>query len=357
MKIVSIVGARPQLVKAAIMAHGLRLHPEVEHVLLHTGQHYDQNMSGVFFDELGIPAPAYNLGIGSGGHGAQTGRMLEGVEKVLIEERPDWVVVYGDTNSTLAGTLASCKLHIPVAHIEAGLRSFNRAMPEEINRIVADQLGTMLFAPTENAAANLKREGIDEERVHIVGDLMYDAALHYAEAAANRSRLTAVQPRQYILATLHRAENTNSDGRRLANILRALSQLGRTMPVILPLHPRTRAVLEKTGGERLLDGLCTTEPVGYLDMLTLEKNARLIATDSGGVQKEAFFFHVPCVTLREETEWTELVEAGWNRLAPPHDAETIVAGIEAALREQPPPFANPYGDGHSTEKIVAKLLQ
>jgi UDP-GlcNAc3NAcA epimerase len=357
-KILSVVGARPQLVKAAMMAQALRHQSAVQHKLVHTGQHYDQNMSGLFFEELGIPSPDFNLAIGSGSHGMQTGRMLEAVERILIDERPDWVVVYGDTNSTLAGALASSKLLIRTAHIEAGLRSFNMRMPEEINRILTDHVSTLLFAPTDNAARQLRREGIDEERIQVVGDLMYDAALHYAELAASRSRILqslGVTSGGYALATLHRAENTNSDGRRLATILRALSEFSREMPVVLPLHPRTRSAVHLTGSAHLLDHICVIEPVGYLDMLTLEKNARLVATDSGGVQKEAFFYNVPCVTLRDETEWVELLEAGWNRLAPPHDVHTVLSAMQAALHQAPPPFANPYGDGQSTQKVIARL--
>jgi UDP-GlcNAc3NAcA epimerase len=359
MKILSVVGARPQLVKAAIMAEGLRQHPQVEHVLVHTGQHYDQNMSGCFFDELRIPAPTYNLSIGSGSHGMQTGRMLEAVEEVLLKERPEWVVVYGDTNSTLAGALAAVKLHLPVAHIEAGLRSFNMRMPEEINRILTDQVSSVLFAPTENAAANLRREGIGGDRVEVVGDLMYDAALHFAEFAQHRSRVLqslGLVPGGYALATLHRAENTNSDGRTLVTILQALSELAREMPVVLPLHPRTAALAAATGNTQLLGKLLVTEPVGYLDMLMLEKNARLIATDSGGVQKEAFFFGVLCVTIREETEWVELVEAGWNRLAPPHDSRSVLSAMQDSLRRELPPMIHPYGDGKSTQKVIDRLV-
>jgi UDP-GlcNAc3NAcA epimerase len=359
MKILSVVGARPQLVKAAIMAEGLRHHPQIDHILLHTGQHYDQNMSGLFFDELQIPEPAYNLGVGSASHGMQTGRMLEQIETVLLKERPNWVVVYGDTNSTLAGALAAAKLHFPVAHIEAGLRSFNMRMPEEINRVLVDRLSTLLFVPTQNAAQNLRHEGI-VEGVMLVGDLMYDAALHFAECAEKRSRILdslGLSPGNYVLATLHRAENTNSDGCRLVTILQALGEVSRRMPVVLPLHPRTRALVEATGNDELLGKLLVTEPVGYLDMLMLEKNARLIATDSGGVQKEAFFFSIPCVTIREETEWIELLEAGWNHLAPPHDSATIVAAMQTAMRQDRPPLIQLYGDGHSADKIVAALLQ
>jgi len=343
-----------------MMADGLKQLPDVKHVLVHTGQHYDQNMSGLFFEELQIPSPDFNLAIGSGPHGMQTGRMLEAVERILLEEHPDCVVVYGDTNSTIAGALAASKLLLKTAHIEAGLRSFNMQMPEEINRILTDHVSSLLFAPTDNAARNLLHEGISEERICVVGDLMYDAALHFAERAADCSHIlqTLGLPLQgYALATLHRAENTNSDGKRLLTILRALNDFSREMPVVFPLHPRTRGVINAIGSSHLLDGLHVIEPVGYLDMLTLERNARLIATDSGGVQKEAFFYHVPCVTIREETEWTELLEAGWNRLAPPHDTCTVVSGLRAALHEDPPPFSNPYGDGQSTQKVIARLLQ
>jgi len=324
MKTISIVGARPQFIKAAAVSRVLQKTQGVREVLVHTGQHYDANMSEVFFEELEIPRPDYNLGIGSATHGAQTGRMLEAIEEVLLREKPDWVLVYGDTNSTLAGALAAVKLHIPVAHIEAGLRSFNRRMPEEINRVLTDHASDILFAPTKAAVENLRREGISEEQIQLVGDVMYDAALYYGKKAECQSQSLnrlGLKPKEYILATIHRAENTD-DPRRLRAIFEGLAEVDQEMKVVLPLHPRTRVVLVEVGlYDKVARSVCLIEPVGYLDMVMLEKNARAIATDSGGVQKEAFFHRVPCLTLREETEWVELVDLGWNCIIPPTSKE------------------------------------
>jgi UDP-GlcNAc3NAcA epimerase len=357
MKVLTVVGARPQFIKVAAVSRLLRPTPGVKELLVHTGQHYDDNMSRVFFQELEIPEPDYHLGVGSGMHGTQTGRMLEGLEQVLLKEKPDWVLVYGDTNSTLAGALSAAKLHIPVAHVEAGLRSFNRRMPEEINRVLTDHVSELLFAPTETAVNNLLREGVAQERIHLVGDVMYDAALFYAAKAERVSRILqelALAPKTYILATVHRAENTE-DGARLRSIMDGLACLAREGPVVLPLHPRTREALIR---EALLDELRTAlkliPPVGYLDMVMLEKNARLIATDSGGVQKEAFFYRVPCVTLRSETEWVELVELGWNRLAPPTDGEAI-AEVARGCLDTTGKQADLYGGGNAASCIVALL--
>lgn len=359
MKITTVVGARPQFIKAAAVSRVLRATPGVHEVLIHTGQHYDENMSEVFFRELEIPEPDYNLGIGSGSHGAQTGRMLEAIEEVLLEEKPDWVLVYGDTNSTLAGALAAVKLHISVAHVEAGLRSFNRRMPEEINRVLTDHASDLLFAPTQAAVENLCREGIPEERIHLVGDMMYDAALYYGEKARRESRVLErlrLKPESYILVTIHRAENTD-DPSRLRAIVEGLCEVGKSVPVVFPVHPRTRKALER---HRLFDEavayLRLIDPVGYLDMVMLEQNARLIATDSGGVQKEAFFYRVPCVTLRGETEWVELVELGWNRLVYPHSADAVANGITEGLASPGGMEGEPYGNGRSGELIVQRLL-
>jgi UDP-GlcNAc3NAcA epimerase len=360
MKIVTVVGARPQFIKAAVVSHRLQAQTQVEEILVHTGQHYDENMSEVFFQELAIPRPRYHLGIGSGPHGAQTGRMLEAVEQVLLAERPQGVLVYGDTNSTLAGALAAAKLHLPVAHVEAGLRSFNRRMPEEINRLLTDHLATWLFAPTPAAVSNLEREGIPPEKIFLVGDVMYDAALYYGQRAGQAclERL-GVTPGSYVLATIHRAENTDVV-ERLAALFGGLSALATEVPVVLPLHPRTRAALQRQGlSIRNTSRLHVCEPLGYLDMVALEKHARLIATDSGGVQKEAFFHRVPCVTLREETEWVELVQLGWNRLLPPRDAQSIYQGLRAALEQGPgqAPPAELYGAGQAATRIAAVLSQ
>ena len=358
MRIATVVGARPQFIKASAVSRAFQARPSVEELLIHCGQHYDDNMSDVFFRELGIPKPHCNLGIGSGTHGLQTGRMLEAVERVLLDEKPDWVVVYGDTNSTIAGALAAVKLHLPVAHVEAGLRSFNRRMPEEINRVLTDHASDLLLPPTETAVANLRNEGLGEERVRLVGDVMYDVALYCGAMADGKSHVLedlGAKPLGYVLATVHRAENTD-DPARLRAVFEGLAQVAAEVPVIAPLHPRTRNALSREG---MLDdvarSLSLTDPVGYLDMVTLEKNARAIATDSGGVQKEAFFHRTPCVTLRDETEWVELVELGWNRLAPPTDAEAVAAAVRAALdakgRE-----GRPYGDGDAAEKIADALL-
>jgi len=357
-KVVTIVGARPQFVKAAVVSRAFREFTTVEEVLLHTGQHYDDQMSKVFFEELQLPEPTYNLGIGSGPHGKQTGLMLAGIEGALADLHPDAVLVYGDTNSTLAGTLAATKLHISVLHVEAGLRSFNRRMPEEINRVLADQVADVLFAPTDIAVANLRNEGIREEQIHKVGDVMYDAALYYAARAELQSTVLSemtLTPHKYALATVHRAENTD-DLDRLKVICGTLARLAGQMPVIFPVHPRTRKTLSQSGFADQLGGVRLTAPVGYLDMLTLEKNSRIIMTDSGGVQKEAFFYQVPCVTFRDETEWVELVELGWNRLAPPVSVSGQLREIERALDSTPQNGHQPYGRGDAAQRI-AKLTE
>lgn len=351
--ILTVVGARPQFVKAAAVSRILRAQAGVREILLHTGQHYDGNMSAVFFEELSIPDPDIHLGIGSGFHGAQTAGMLEGIERALLQDRPTWLLVYGDTNSTLAGALAGAKLGVPVAHVEAGLRSFNPAMAEEINRVVADHVSRRLFAPTNAAVANLQREGIPAERVTLSGDVMYDAAIRYGAQAERKSRILrtlGVAPRSYALATVHRAENTDDPG-RLDTILSGLQRVAESIPVVLPLHPRTRKALRKP-----YEPVTLIDPVGYLDMVQLEKNARIVATDSGGVQKEAFFHRIPCVTLRSETEWTELVRAGWNVLAPLDSAESVCRTILDNL-DRAGESIQPYGDGHAAERIVGLLLE
>lgn len=327
-------------------------------MLIHTGQHYDELMSDVFFRDLEIPSPDHQLNVGSGTHAVQTARMLEGIERVLLAERPGCVLVYGDTNSTLAGALAAAKLHIPVVHVEAGLRSFNRAMPEEINRVVTDTISDLLFVPTISAALNLEREGIPSDRVRVVGDVMYDAVLQYSRIAEQRSSILTdmgLIRRGYVLATIHRAENTN-DVQRLHVICDALKRLQHRLPVVLPLHPRARAVLCREGWfEDLRSSIDVIDPVGYIDMLMLEQHASVIVTDSGGVQKEAFFFDVPCVTLRGETEWTELIDLGWNRLAPPTEVANVVRACEDAIAARPQITANPYGDGRTAERIAQEL--
>jgi len=358
MKVLTVVGARPQFIKAAAMMHELESTPGITHCLTHTGQHYDADMSEVFFTELGIPRPQHHLHAGSGPHGEQTGRMLEALERVLQEERPDWVLVYGDTNSTLAGALAAAKLHIPVAHVEAGLRSFNRRMPEEINRVVTDQLASLLFAPTRLAVANLKREGIAGNHVLMTGDVMYDAAMRFGRVADEHSDVlerVGASPRSYILCSVHRAETTD-DPRRLRAVFDGLIDLARQYNVILPLHPRTRAALQKHDLlARAEATLSILGPVGYLDMLKLEQNALVIATDSGGVQKEAYFCRVPCVTLRDETEWVELVEEGWNTVVPPLDVASVVAGVQKSIGTKGTEHAL-YGGGRASA-VIAKALQ
>ncbi len=360
MRILTVIGARPQFIKAAAVSRALRAEADIDEQLLHTGQHYDPMMSEVFFRELEIPTPTYHLEIGSGAHGAQTGRMLEAIERVLLDTAPDWVLVYGDTNSTLAGALAAAKLHIPVAHMEAGLRSFNRRMPEELNRVLTDHLSALLFTPTESAVANLQQEGITGERVALIGDVMYDAARQFGEKARRESAILArlnLAAGGYALATLHRAENTD-DPARLRAIVTGLMAVTADTPILLPLHPRTHGRLRDAG---LLDEvtrhLRVIEPVGYLDMVMLERSARLVLTDSGGVQKEAFFHGVPCVTLRDETEWVELVTCGWNCLLSPTSAEVVHDGIRAALAAPPPPPPpeNLYGGGQAAARVAACL--
>ena len=355
MKVVTVVGARPQFIKAAPVSFALA---ETGHreFLLHTGQHYDCEMSDVFFDELELRQPDANLGVGSAPPGRQTAEMLTGIEQVLMEEKPHCVVVYGDTNSTLAGALAASKLRLPLVHVEAGLRSFNREMPEEHNRVLTDHCSDLLFCPTERAVQNLAREGISEG-AHLVGDTMYDAVVQFRKASRGRDALPnslGLGAKKYLLATLHRPANVDN----VENLSRILEELGDLEePVVFPVHPRTReriVSLERKGLlPRLGANLKLTAPVTYLEMLQLEESARLILTDSGGVQKEAYFFAVPCVTLRSETEWTETVDSGWNRLA-----GTDPGRIRAAVREhwwpdEPPPGV--YGSGCAAEAIVALL--
>lgn len=355
MKVLSILGARPQFIKAAPVDKALRA-VGIEHFILHTGQHYDQEMSQVFFDEMGLAEPDINLGIGSGTHAAQTGRMLIGIEEVLLRESPDVCLVYGDTNSTLAGALASAKLNITTAHIEAGLRSYNRSMPEEINRVIADHCADILFCPTSSSVSNLSHEGITEG-VHMVGDVMLDALLSLYPIAESHSHILEdldLSIGSYILATIHRPYNTD-DPSRLAAILDAFEQLKK--PVILPLHPRTRRRLTEFG----LDGkfpdrgaLRLIQPVGYLDMLRLSAAADYIITDSGGLQKEAYLLGVPCLTVRPETEWVETVESGWNQLVPPESSKIVQAAGNCRRDLERLPY---YGDGEASHKIATILKE
>ena len=356
MKICTIVGARPQFIKAAVVSRVIAARSNLQEVIIHTGQHYDANMSEQFFDELDIPKPDYNLNIGSSTHGKQTGLMLAAIEEVLFQEKPDWVLIYGDTNSTLAGALAAAKLHIPVAHVEAGLRSFNRKMPEEINRITADHLSTLLFAPTQVSYQRLLCEGIEAERVVQVGDVMFDAALYYNERNATRQSMLdtlKLSKKSYALATIHRAENTDSE-HRLLNICNALLELSSQQKIVLPLHPRTKHILENNAlFKKMQAQLILIEPIGYLDMIALEQHANLIITDSGGVQKEAYFNQVPCITLRDETEWVELVETGWNQLCSPETAFSLLDYAEKTPVKQSNKL---YGEGNAAEKIVGSLV-
>lgn len=352
MNIITIVGARPQFVKAAVVSREISTHDDIHETIIHTGQHFDPNMSDLFFEEMRIPAPGYNLNINSLSHGAMTGKMLEEIEKVLLDKKPDWVLVYGDTNSTLAGALAAKKLHIRVAHVEAGLRSFNMTMPEEINRILTDRVSDILFCPTETAIRNLQNEGFDnfDSRVVLSGDVMLDAALFYRQY----SRPPQIElKRDFVLATLHRAENTDTP-EYLSEIIRALETISREQDVLLPLHPRTRAKLEASGYNTRLSPIRFIDPVGYLEMIYLLDKCSLVMTDSGGLQKEAFFFQKYCITLRNETEWTELVNHGYNTLAG-NSYDRIIQ----AYREQPhPDFSTPlYGDGHAAKVIVDTLIE
>lgn len=342
MKILSVVGARPQFVKAAAVSRAITQQGSITETMVHTGQHFDADMSDVFFDELGIPAPAYNLGIHGGDHGAMTGRMLEGIEEIVLSERPDWVLVYGDTNSTLAAALAAAKLHVAVAHVEAGLRSFNRRMPEEVNRVLTDHLSQLLLCPTRTAVENLRREGI-ERHVHAVGDVMYDATL---DAVARSSDSADILKRigapdgGFALATVHRAENTDDED-RLRSVIDYLKDQARERAVVLPLHPRTRQAATRHGLD--FDGLLVCAPVGYLDMARLLNACEMVLTDSGGIQKEAYFHRKPCVTLRDETEWVETVDCGWNRLWRGADY-------------RPKAEITDYGDGSAAQRIVDLLM-
>lgn len=356
--VLTVVGARPQFVKAATLSRAIaRSGGAARETLVHTGQHFDENMSEVFFREMSIPKPDHHLHLGGGKHGEMTGAMLGAIEQVIIDQKPDWVLVYGDTNSTLAGALAAAKLHVPVAHVEAGLRSFNRRMPEEINRVLTDHCSDLLFTPTLVGEQNLLREGIGPSKIRRCGDVMLDAVRHYEVQAADRSKILAqheLRKGEYVLATVHRAENTD-DPARLAAILRGLGDLSRAHPVVLPLHPRTRNSAAKLGIDLASHpSLRTIDPVGYFDMLVLEANAGLIATDSGGVQKEAYFVGVPCITLRDETEWVELVTAGANVLVGA-DAERIAREGQSSFRRKI--AGEPlYGDGHAADSILQILL-
>ncbi|MDP4845392.1 MAG: UDP-N-acetylglucosamine 2-epimerase (non-hydrolyzing) [Salibacteraceae bacterium] len=355
MKILTIVGARPQFIKAAALSRELKSRAGVEEILVHTGQHFDKNMSDVFFDEMNIPKPKYNLEINSLGHGAMTGRMLEGIEKLLLDEKPNMLLVYGDTNSTIAGALAAKKIHVPVGHVEAGLRSFNMRMPEEVNRILTDRISDHLFCPTDTAINNLKNEGFNDFdcKIHRSGDVMQDAALYYAQFSEEKSDVLAKlgNPKNFVLTTIHRAENTD-DPIRLTSIISALNEINKSQQVICPLHPRTRKILENLPEK---PAFSIIDPVGYFDMIELLKHASLVMTDSGGLQKEAFFFQNACITMRDQTEWTELVDNGYNVLAGANK-ESILAAFEK-MRSLNLDFSKDlYGGGKASTNIADVLV-
>jgi len=354
MKIATIVGARPQFIKAATISRAILAQSVISEVLIHTGQHFDANMSDVFFTELNIRKPDHHLGIGGGTHGENTGRMLESIEKVLIAEKPDWVLVYGDTDSTLAGALAAVKLHIPLAHVEAGLRSFNRRMPEEINRVLTDHASDLLFVPTQTAVKNLATEGITGDKVNWVGDVMFDATLFYRDRARKPELVDLPAGKPFFLCTIHRAENTD-DLERLTAIVRMLNELAADETIILPLHPRTIRAIGRLADVKLSAAIKVIEPVGFLEMTWLLANCSIVITDSGGLQKEAYFHQKPCVTLRDETEWGELVEAGYNRLMSPltPKASQILAQMRAGAI---PKCEVLYGDGNAAAAIVNHLI-
>jgi len=352
MKIVTILGARPQFIKAGTVSREIAKYTDIEEVIVHTGQHFDANMSDVFFDEMKIPKPNYNLNINGLGHGAMTGQMLEKIEEVLLRENPDWVMVYGDTNSTIAGALAASKLHIKIAHIEAGLRSFNMQMPEEVNRILTDRISSVLFCPTQSAVKNLKKEGYEELDIKVVknGDVMQDGAIFYKDLAISLDDV--VLNEKYILSTIHRAENTD-DPLRLHAIVSALNEIVKEIQIVLPLHPRTKNILEKNK-LILSENITVIDPIGYLKMVYLIKNSTMILTDSGGLQKEAFFFKKPCITLRDETEWIELIENRFNILAGA-DKEKIIE-LYRKYKFNDDFSIDLYGGGKASEIIVRELL-
>ena len=376
MKIVTIIGARPQIIKAAALSRAIKNHyaDRVTEIIVHTGQHYDENMSQVFFDELGIPKPDFNLHVGSASHGTQTARMIEGIEHILMDEKPDGIVLYGDTNSTLAGAVAASKIHVPIVHIEAGLRSFNKHMPEEINRIVCDHCSTLLFTPTPTGLQNLVNEGfrtdnpgpydIDNPKVIHCGDIMYDNSLHFADVADQKVTLLrrlGLTGKPYVLCTVHRDNNTDHAD-RLNNIIDALMELSETLPVVLPLHPRTKKMihelLDSKKNKRFLSNpnIHITEPVSFLEMIQLEQHANLVMTDSGGVQKESYFFKKPCLIMRPETEWVEIVNANAAVLVDA-DKDKLVEAFQQYMKQPPVDYPEIFGNGHAAEFILEQILE
>lgn len=355
-KIVTIVGARPQFVKAAVVSRAISKANNIKEVIVHTGQHFDAGMSDIFFNELQIPTPDYNLAIGGGSHGQNTGRMIEAIEVVLKSEQPDWVLVYGDTDSTLAGAIAASKMHIRLAHVEAGLRSYNMRMPEEINRILTDRVSSLLFCPTDTAITNLKKEGFDNFSSSVIktGDVMYDAALFYKNLSKPPAIAEKFDNKEFALCTLHRAENTDSEI-RIRNIFEALKQIAKKMPVVVPLHPRALKMFNNFGLNTEYPNLYFIDPVGYLEMVWLLQHCRIVLTDSGGLQKEAYFFGKPCITLRDETEWIELVNEGFNVLAGA-DTHKILSLFEVTLGRSFNMSKELYGNGNAADIIVSELL-
>ena len=376
MKIVTVIGARPQIIKAAALSRAIKEHfkKEVDEVIVHTGQHYDDNMSQVFFDELGIPQPDYNLGVGSASHGVQTARMIEGIEEILLKEKPDYLVLYGDTNSTLAGAIAASKIHVPIVHIEAGLRSFNKSMPEEINRICCDHCSTLLFSPTSTGFKNLIKEGfnpdnkrrftIDNPGIYHCGDVMYDNSKHFANIADKKSQILdkeGLRGTNYILCTIHRDNNTDKP-ERLNAIFKALLKISESKMVVLPLHPRTSKLLNTNLEKDLYDKITNSKnirilpPASFLDMIVLERHAQMVVTDSGGVQKEAFFFQKPCLILRSETEWKEIVECG-AAVITDADEQKIIDSFNNFVENPPHKFPEIFGDGKAAEFICKEMLE
>jgi len=376
MKIVTVIGARPQIIKAAALSRAIKEHfkKEVDEVIVHTGQHYDDNMSQVFFDELGIPQPDYNLGVGSASHGVQTARMIEGIEEILLKEKPDYLVLYGDTNSTLAGAIAASKIHVPIVHIEAGLRSFNKSMPEEINRICCDHCSTLLFSPTSTGFKNLINEGfnpdnkrrftIDNAGIYHCGDVMYDNSKHFANIADKKSQILdkeGLKGTDYILCTIHRDNNTDKP-ERLNAIFKALLKISESKMVVLPLHPRTSKLLNTNLEKDLYDKITNSKnirilpPASFLDMIVLERHAQMVVTDSGGVQKEAFFFQKPCLILRSETEWKEIVECG-AAVITDADEQKIIDSFNNFVENPPHKFPEIFGDGKAAEFICKEMLE
>lgn len=376
MKIVTVIGARPQIIKAAALSRAIRQHfsKEVQEVIVHTGQHYDNNMSQVFFDELGIPQPDYNLGVGSASHGVQTAKMIEGIEEILLKEKPDYLVLYGDTNSTLAGAIAASKIHVPIVHIEAGLRSFNKSMPEEINRICCDHCSTLLFSPTATGFKNLINEGfnpdnkkkytIDNPGIYHCGDVMYDNSRYFADIADKKSQILDkedLRGEDYVLCTIHRDNNTDQP-ERLNAIFKALQKISASKKVVLPLHPRTSKLLNTNLEKALFDQITNNPnikilpPASFLDMTVLERHAQMVVTDSGGVQKEAFFFQKPCLILRSETEWKEIVECG-AAIITDADETKIVESFNNFSENPPHNYPEIFGDGKASEFICKEMLE